>query len=217
MRIARTRVKVCGLCEPCDAHHAVLAGADALGVILAESPRQVTVAEAEEIFGVAPPMVSRIGVFVDAPADFVASAAARLRLSAVQLHGDEDPSYCGALPVPVIKAFRVAPEFDPQIIEAYRGVIAGALLDTFVPGQPGGTGKAFAWHALDPMPAWTTLIVAGGLRPVNVGVAIRALRPFAVDVSTGVEERLRHKDPAKLTAFVAAVRAADEEVGTRAY
>ncbi len=208
----RTRVKVCGLASARDAAEAVRAGADALGVILAESPRQVTIDEAEAIFAEVPPFVARVGVFVDAPAAYVEEAAARLNLAAVQFHGCESPEACAAAPAPVIKAVRVKPDFDAADVDAYRGTVAALLFDTYVEGVAGGTGRTFPWEAAGPLPDWAPVIVAGGLNPVNVGAAISALHPFGVDVSSGVEERLRHKDRFKLHAFVAAVRAADEEV-----
>lgn len=212
MRNVRTRVKVCGLASATDAAEAVRAGADALGVILAESQRQVTLTEAERIFAAVPPFVARVGVFVDAPADYVERAVARLSLAAVQFHGSETPERCAAAPAPVIKAVRVRPDFDTNELDAYRGTIAGLLFDTYVEGMDGGTGKTFPWSEVAPLPDWAPVIVAGGLTPVNVGGAIDALAPFGVDVSSGVEERLRQKDRFKLHAFVAAVRAADEEV-----
>lgn len=212
MRNGRTRVKVCGLTSALDAAEAVRAGADALGVVLAESPRQVTLTEAERIFAAVPPFVARVGVFVNAPADYVERAVARLGLAAVQFHGSESPGRCAAAPVPVIKAVRVRPGLDPADLEAYRDRVSALLLDTYVEGVDGGTGRTFPWEAVAPLPAWAPMIVAGGLNPVNVGGAIRALGPYGVDVSSGVEERLRQKDRLKLHAFVAAVRAADEEV-----
>jgi phosphoribosylanthranilate isomerase len=205
-------VKVCGLTSADDAAEAVRAGADAVGVILAESPRQVTLTEAEQIFAAVPPFVARVGVFVDAPADYVERAVARLNLAAVQFHGYETPEQCAAAPAPVIKAVRVGRDFDDSELEHYLGVVAGLLLDTLVEGVDGGSGRTFPWERVAPLPAWAPVIVAGGLNPVNVGGAIRALAPYGVDVSSGVEERLRYKDRARLHAFVAAVRAADEEV-----
>ena len=212
MRNVRTRVKVCGLTSADDAAEAVRAGADAVGVILAESPRQVTLTEAEQIFAAVPPFVARVGVFVDAPADYVERAVARLNLAAVQFHGYEAPEQCAAAPAPVIKAVRVGRDFDDRELEHYLGVVAGLLLDTLVEGVDGGSGRTFPWERVAPLPVWAPVIVAGGLNPVNVGGAIRALAPYGVDVSSGVEERLRHKDRARLHAFVAAVRTADQEV-----
>ena len=213
MRAVRTRVKVCGITTAEDARTAISAGADALGVILAPSKREVTIEEAEGILRAVPPLVGRVGVFVDAPEGFVREAIARLSLTAVQLHGGESPTFCGSMPVPVIKAMRVGEGFDPAAIEPYQGSIAAVLLDTLVAGVDGGSGRVFDWNSVEGMPQWAPVIVAGGLTPVNVTRAIRALRPFAVDVSSGVEERVRHKDRMKLMAFVAAVRAADVEDG----
>ncbi len=214
MRSVRTRVKVCGITTPVDAAAAVRAGADALGVILSDSVRQVTLEEAEAICAAVPPFVARVGVFVDAPEHFVAEAIGRLNLTAVQFHGTESPERCAATPAPVIKAVRVGVEFDPAGAEPYRGSVSALLYDTYVEGMDGGTGRTFPWEAALPLPEWAPVIVAGGLRPSNVSGAIAALSPFAVDVSSGVEERPRHKDKISLYAFVAAVRAADEEVVT---
>jgi phosphoribosylanthranilate isomerase len=211
VKVRRTRVKVCGLCSAADARAAVLAGADAVGVILVpESLRHVDADEAASILRDVPPLVARVGVFVDSPADEVVAAVHALGLTAVQLHGDESPAFCASMPVPVIKAFRVGEGFDPAVMEAYRDVVASVLLDTLVKGVSGGSGRAFAWETLPALPAIAPVVVAGGLRPSNVAAAIRALRPFGVDVSSGVEEVARHKDKNRLAAFVAAVRAADE-------
>jgi len=213
MRTFRTRVKVCGITSAFDAGAAIAAGADAIGVILTDSPRQLTIEQAERVFAAVPPFIARIGVFVDADEAEVAEAVVRLRLSAVQFHGAETAERCAAAPAPVIKALRVGESFSLlESCEPYRGAVAGLLLDTYVPGKAGGTGKTFAWERLGRIPDFVPVIVAGGLNPVNVGAAIRALRPFGVDVSSGVEEHPRAKDPYKLRAFVEAVRAADEEV-----
>jgi len=207
----RTRVKICGITTAQDAALAVRAGADAVGVVLAPSPRQVGISEAEEILAHVPPVVARIGVFVDAPADYVERAVGRLRLSAVQFHGSETPEACAAAPAPVVKAFRVGTAFDVGVMEPYRELVAAVLLDTYDPHASGGTGKTFAWSDITSLPGWAPVFLAGGLNPVNVGAAVEALRPFAVDVSSGVEERLRYKDRLKVQAFIAAVRAADAE------
>lgn len=213
MSAQRTRIKICGITNAEDAAAAVKAGADALGVVLTDGPRQVSLEEAAEALRGVPPFVARVGVFVDADPDFVNAATSLLRLSAVQFHGDESPQACDAAPAPVIKAIRVTEGFDPTAAFApYRGVAMAFLLDTFVRGMAGGTGAAFAWDAVRALPAWAPVIVAGGLTPVNVGTAVAALKPFGVDVSSGVEERRRHKDHQKMQAFCAAVRAADEEV-----
>lgn len=208
----RTRIKICGLTSVNDADGAVRAGADAVGVLLAESPRQVSVSEAEEILAAVPPFVTRVGVFVDAPGDYVEAAVSRLGLHAVQFHGDETPEQCVAAPAPVIKVFKVGTGFDTSVLEPYRGSVAAVLLDTYEPAKSGGTGKTFNWQSNLSLPGWAPFILAGGLAPANVGEAIAALCPYAVDVSSGVEERPRAKDRLLMQAFVAAVRMADAEV-----
>lgn len=215
MHTQRTRVKICGITNAEDAVAAVKAGADALGVVLTEGPRQVTLDEAADALAPVPPFVGRVGVFVDSDPVFVAEAAERLRLTALQFHGEESALECAGAPVPVIKAIHVRDggAFDAEAAFApYRGVVSAFLLDTFVRGESGGTGVPFAWEHVAPLPRWAPVIVAGGLTPVNVVAAVAALKPFGVDVSSGVEERRRHKDHDKLQAFVAAVRAADSEV-----
>lgn len=207
----RTRVKVCGVCSADDAARAVAAGADAIGVVLADSPRRLTVQEAEVVLAALPPLTARIGVFVDAEPWAVAEAVERLRLSAVQLSGTESPEYCAEMPVPVIKAFHVGDAFDLEEVGRYTGAIAAALLDTAVADLAGGTGRAFRWDAVTGRPEGLPIVVAGGLTPENVGEAIGALRPYAVDVSTGVEAVTRVKDPRLLEEFCSAVRCADGE------
>lgn len=208
----RTRIKICGLTRAEDAAAAVSAGADALGVVLAPSKRRVTLDEAAEVFAAVPPLVARVGVFVDAHADEVWEAVARLGLAAVQFHGDEAPETCAAAPVPVIKALRVGPDYSPERADAYRGAVSAVLLDTFVPGEQGGTGVAFDWYDVaGRLPRWAPVLLAGGLGPANVGAAIQALHPYAVDVSSGVESAPGVKDHRSIDAFAAAVRAADEE------
>lgn len=208
----RTRIKICGLTDPADAEGAVRAGADAVGVVLAPSSRAVTLERAEVVLAAVPPIVARLGVFVDAPEDFVAEAIERLGLAAVQYHGGETPERCAACPVPVVKAFRVREGFTTERIEPYRGSVDAVLLDTYVEGTNGGTGRAFAWERFgESVPDFAPVIVAGGLNPVNVGAAIAALRPYAVDVSSGVEELPGVKDSLKVEAFVEAVRCADAE------
>ena len=205
----RTRIEICGLTRPEDAAAAVAAGADALGVILAPSKRQVTLEQATAVFAEAPPLVARVGVFVDAHVDDVWEACARLGLHAVQFHGDEAPETCEASPVPVIKALRVSPGFDPLTVERYRGVVSALLLDTFVAGEQGGTGQAFGWREVaGRLPQWAPVLLAGGLGPDNVAEAIDVLTPFAVDVSSGVEQSPGVKDHRLIERFVAAVRSA---------
>jgi phosphoribosylanthranilate isomerase len=208
----RTRVKICGITNPGDAALAVEAGADALGVVLAPSSRRVSIAEAAGALAEVPPFVARVGVFVNADAEFVAEAIERIGLTAVQFHGDETPEACAAACVPVIKAFGVGTEFALASFEPFRGSVAALLLDKQDAAKRGGTGQTFDWQVLTRNgPGGVRLLLAGGLTPDNVGAAIRAVHPFAVDVSSGVEERPGHKDHLKVHAFMAAVRAADQE------
>jgi phosphoribosylanthranilate isomerase len=210
MRSIRTRVKVCGLTRAVDARAAVLAGADAIGVILVPGARRfVTHVEAAAVLNTAPPFVTRVGVFVDASLGDILEAVDELALDVVQLSGDEGPDLCAQLPVPVVKAFHVGPGFSARDVALFGDVIAAALLDSAVPGEHGGTGVTFDWNVVREACVGVPVIVAGGLTPANVGDSIAAARPFAVDVSSGVEATLREKDPTKLAAFMAAVRAAD--------
>ncbi len=208
----RTRVKVCGITRAEDAAAAVAAGVDALGVVLAPSKRQLTIDQAALALADVPPFVARIGVFVDAAPSFVEEAVRRIGLSAVQFHGGESPAACAAAPIPVIKALRVGTAFAATDVEPFRGSVAAFLLDTFVPGANGGTGKVFDWHEIADLPGWAHLIVAGGLHSGNVAEAVRVLRPYGVDVSSGVEDAPGIKSAERIHAFVAAVRAADQEV-----
>jgi phosphoribosylanthranilate isomerase len=208
----RTRIKICGITNAADAALAVAAGADAVGVIFAPSPRQVTVAQAAAALAGVPPLVARVGVFVDPTAEEVSAAVEVCDLTAVQLSGHESPGLCDSLEVPVLKAIHIGTDFDSQAAEPYRGHAAALLLDTLVPGKAGGTSQAFDWLTLGVLPGWAPLFIAGGLNPGNVAACIAALRPFAVDVSSGVEASPGIKDAEKIIAFCAAVRDADQEV-----
>ncbi len=205
-----TRVKICGITNPEDARTAVAAGADALGVVLAPSSRQVTLCEAVRALEGVPSEIDRIGVFVDADPAFVAEAVERIGLTYVQFHGSETPEVCASAPVPVIKVLRVGMDFALAETEPFRGSVTAFLFDTLDTRKAGGTGRTFDWQTLTRnRPGGVPLYLAGGLTPLNVGDAIRAVRPYAVDVSSGVEERPGHKDRHKIAAFMAAVRAAD--------
>jgi len=202
-----TRVKVCGVTNVSDARVAVAAGADGIGLVFAESPRRVTLSTAEQIVSQLPPLVGTVGVFVDAGADEVAEIAERLHLAAVQLHGAEAPEACQRLPYKVIKRFDIHENDTPDSLrkrmERYR--VAAYLLD---PGA--GSGRTFDWRLASALPG--PLVVSGGLTPENVGEAVRFLRPYAVDVSSGVELWPGQKDPEKIAAFVRAVRNADASI-----
>ncbi|WP_240732677.1 phosphoribosylanthranilate isomerase [Halioglobus maricola] len=189
---------------------AVACGADALGLVFyAKSPRAVTIEQAQAVAGVVPPFVTLVGLFVDHEADFVAQCAAQLPLGLLQFHGDEPASFCRQFDRPWLKALRVRPDTDiAAYCNAYQGA-RGVLLDAWKEGVPGGTGESFDW---DQVVSGLSLpvVLAGGLRPDNVGAAIAAASPFAVDVSGGVEEQPGIKDPVKIREFIAAVSAADD-------
>lgn len=206
----RTRIKICGLTRAEDVAAAVTAGADAVGFVFAPSPRRVTAEQAAAAARVAPPLVARVGVFVDPTLDEVEAAIATAGLTAVQLSGTEPPEFVSAVSVPVIKVLAVGTDFDWIEAEPYRGTAAALLLDTYVPGKAGGTSQTFHWQSAGMAPGWAPLFIAGGLRPDNVSAAVAALRPYAVDVSSGVESSPGIKDHRKIEAFSAAVRAADQ-------
>lgn len=201
-----TRIKICGITRREDALAAIEAGADAIGLVFADSPRRVSIDFACDIMEILPPFVSLVGVFVDEDNIVVRNIAERLTLDWVQLHGDESPEYCDSLCLKVIKRFNVRPS---DTAESLRNVmdrypVAGRLLD---PGR--GTGATFDWKLARGLAG--PLIVSGGLTPENVADAIRVLRPFAVDVASGVESSPGVKDVSKIRAFVAAVRRADAD------
>jgi phosphoribosylanthranilate isomerase len=200
------RVKICGVTRLEDAEAAVAAGADALGFMFYErSTRRVTLAEAAAICRQLPPLVSKVGVFVDAAIEVIEDAVARCGLDAVQLHGAESPAFCGRLARPVIKAVRVRGPETLAELEAYA--TAAWLLDAYVPGQPGGTGATFDWGlATQAVALGRPVILAGGLTATNVAAAVRQVRPYAVDVSSGVEREPGRKEAAAMRAFVQAAK-----------
>lgn len=209
------RLKVCGITRLEDARHAAEAGAWALGVILwPGSPRACPLPEAERIATALRRRVEIAGVFVNAPLDEVAAVADGVGLTMVQLHGDEGPAYCGEVArrtgAKVIKARRIATAADVTALGAFHTDFH--LADTHRPGARGGTGETFDWALLRGRRPSAPLILSGGLRPENVGDAIATVRPFAVDVASGTEARPGVKDPAKVEAFAAAVRAAGERL-----
>lgn len=209
--MGRTRIKICGLTRAEDVRAAVDAGADACGFVLARSFRQVSLERLSELAALVPPPVARIGVFVDADAEFVEQAVAAGRLSAVQFSGGESPFDCDRSPVPVLKTIAIGTDFGLERAEPFRGHAAALLLDTYHPHQAGGTAQTFDWRDVGELPGWAPVFVAGGLDGDNVGTLIATLHPYAVDVSSGVESAPGIKDPAKITAFCDAVREADEK------
>ena len=212
----RTRIKICGLTRPEDVIAVAEAGADAVGfVFYPPSPRNISFERAAELASLLPPFVTAVGLFVDPQAEFVAEALRRVPLQWLQFHGDESDAQCAALSVvpgtncclPWIKAARMRSGIDLLEFSAAHPGARGLLLDTFVEGYGGG-GKAFDW-SLVPSGLGRPLVLSGGLDPGNVGEAVRRLRPWAVDVSSGVEAAKGIKEAAKIAAFIAGVCKAD--------
>ncbi|MCO7057819.1 phosphoribosylanthranilate isomerase [Pseudomonas juntendi] len=202
------RSKICGITRIEDALAAVEAGADAIGfVFYAKSPRAVDVRQARAIIAELPPFVTTVGLFVNASRCELNEILEVVPLDLLQFHGDEAPEDCEGYHRPWIKALRVRPGDDLEAAcQRYAGA-RGILLDTYVAGVPGGTGEAFDW-SLVPARLSKPIILAGGLSAANVGEAIAQVRPYAVDVSGGVEQAKGIKDAAKIEAFMQAVRQA---------
>lgn len=206
----RVRTKICGITREEDAFAAVEAGADALGfVFVPGTPRFIGPDAARRIVDRLPPFVARVGLFVDADEATVAETITAAGLDTVQLHGDESPAFAARWRgrVKVVKAFRVRGPETVASMEAYRGCADAWLLDAYVAGTAGGTGARFDWDlAVGAVRLGVPVVLAGGLKPENVAGAVARVRPYAVDVSSGVEAAPGRKDPAKVRAFVDAVR-----------
>ncbi len=204
-----TAVKICGITRIEDALAAAHAGAHAIGLVFHRaSGRFVDAEQAGEIARKLPPFVTAVGLFVDASEDEVRSMMVRIPLQLLQFHGSEPPEYCECFGMPYLKSVRVRAGVD--LLEyAHRYASAkGLLLDAFVDGVHGGTGLGFDWGLIPaglPLP----IVLAGGLAPENVGAAIRRVRPWAVDVSSGVEREKGIKDAARIAAFIKGARDAD--------
>jgi phosphoribosylanthranilate isomerase len=201
-----TIVKICGITNVEDGLAAAGSGADALGLMFYEgSPRHIPLKTAAEIARQLPPFVIKVGVFVDAPEDTVLRAIGECGLNIVQFHGEETPEYCAQFPVMVIKAFRIR---DAKSLEALADYQTDAfLLDAHTPDKLGGTGEKFNWDlAIEAQKFDRPIFLAGGLTPENVGEAVRRVRPYAVDVSSGVEQSPGKKDHQKVAAFVKAAK-----------
>ena len=218
----RTRIKICGLTREQDVAAAVAAGADAVGFVFYEkSPRYVTPQRAAELIAGLPPFVTAVGLFVNATTEEVAATVAIAPLSLLQFHGDEDVSLChtaaSQVNRPFLRAMRVGTAtVAGDLIECdvnYRSgsrLFAGLLLDTLVDGY-GGSGKVFDW-SLIPKELAPQVVLSGGLSVQNATDAVVRVRPYAVDISSGVEQEKGIKDPAKIRAFIDAVRQADATI-----
>lgn len=206
--MSAVRSKICGITRIEDALAAVEAGADAIGLVFyAKSPRAVTVPQARAIIAALPPFVTTVGLFVNASRCELTEMLEAVPLDLLQFHGDESPAECEGFNRPWIKALRVRPGDDLEAQCRHYANASGILLDTYVAGVPGGTGEAFDW-SLIPERLSKPIILAGGLSVDNVGAAIAQVRPYAVDVSGGVEQAKGIKDPARIEAFMRAVRQA---------
>jgi phosphoribosylanthranilate isomerase len=209
------KIKICGITNVEDAFSAVELGADALGFVFAKSPRQVDPEAASAIIAAVPASVAKVGVFVDEDPGRVREIAATCGLTTIQLHGSEAPDACeGFMPL-VIKAIRLKDERSLEGLGAYVGKSAGFVLDTFSSGRKGGTGMTFDWSlAVKAKRFAVPIILAGGLNPQNVRTALETVRPYGVDVSSGVEERPGRKRRSLLKAFIEQVRCYEhEEIG----
>lgn len=199
------KVKICGIRGREEARAAVEAGADALGFILAESRRRVTPGMVREICRGLPPLVARVGVFVNEDPRRVKEIAGECGLDILQFHGQETPSYLEGFTHKKVKAFALKDRDSLKDISSYRGAADAFLLDTYLPGLAGGTGKAFNWDLVKGVPRDRPLVLAGGLGPANILEALERVKPYAVDVSSGVETGGK-KDPEKIREFIYKVR-----------
>jgi phosphoribosylanthranilate isomerase len=206
----RTRIKICGITRKEDALTAAEFGADALGFVFYEkSPRYVSIKAAAEICDSVSPFVTKVGLFVNAEESEVRRVIDNVKLDLLQFHGDELPEYCEKFNLPYIKAIRAKDKESIQYsIEAHAKAI-GVLVDSYVPGIPGGTGNIFDW-SLIPEKDKHKVILAGGLNSGNIAEAITAVKPYAVDVSGGVEQSKGIKDREKIIQFIKEVASADK-------
>ena len=206
--MSRTRIKICGLTRAQDVRAAVDHGADAIGfVFYASSPRAVSIAQAAALVALLPPFVASVGLFVNATEDDINCVLERVPLQLLQFHGDEAEADCARFGRPWIKAARMRAGVDLVEFASLHPGASGILVDAFVEGYGGG-GKTFDW-SLIPRGFGRPLVLSGGLDADNVVDAVRRIRPWAVDVSSGVESDKGIKDTAKIAAFIAGVRDAD--------
>ncbi len=201
------RVKVCGITCLEDAQMAVQSGADALGFIFAPSPRRIRPEKAREMINGVPPFVKTVGVFVDERPHVVRQIMQFCGLDLIQFHGEESPEACGEFMPRAIKAFRIRDGSMLPSIRHYQGKIRAMLLDAFCHERAGGTGQTFDWDiAVTAKGLRIPVILSGGLNPSNIGDAISKVKPFAVDVNSGIEERPGKKDPLLMKELMAKIK-----------
>ena len=200
------RIKICGITRVEDALTAAQLGVDAVGFIFAgKSPRYISPENAAKIVAQLPPFVSRVGVFKDEKVESIIAVAREVSLDSIQLHGSEAPSLCRKIPYPVIKVLGLRPNFDFAELESYP--VAGILLDTWNHGLQGGTGIAGDWDlARKITDRYDRILLAGGLGPSNLEAALSAVRPYGVDINSGVEIKPGMKNPQKMREAVRIIR-----------
>jgi phosphoribosylanthranilate isomerase len=204
------RIKICGITNLDDALAAIEAGADALGFVFCEdSPRNIPLPLAARLLQALPPFIARVGVFANLPEQSVREVIGQCGIDTLQFHGDEPPELCRRFELQVVKAFRVRDEHSLRAMVKYK--TAAWLLDSYLPGKLGGTGERFNWDlARQAIHLGNRVILAGGLTPANVAEAVRQVRPYAVDVSSGVERVPGRKDHQKVRDFIRAAKFAIE-------
>ncbi|PPC87996.1 MAG: phosphoribosylanthranilate isomerase [Methylotenera sp.] len=203
----RTRVKICGITRIDDALEAVRCGADAIGLVFySASPRHVTVQQAQQIVATLPPFVSVVALFVNAAQSEIEAVISTVRVDIVQFHGDETAAECERIKLPYFKAIRVKPDTNLLQYEVEFSSAKALLLDTYSDSAYGGTGHVFDWDLI-PKNMTKLVILAGGLTAENVGLAIEKVKPYAVDISGGVELSKGVKDAKKMADFMQSVRA----------
>ena len=199
------KIKICGFTIAENARQAALAGVDAIGLnFYTKSPRHVNISSAREIVAALPPFVNKVGLFVNANPSLIDEVLCEVALDTLQFHGDESPSDCAQYEMPFIKAIRISPEVDLIKTANEYSQASALLLDTYQPDVYGGSGKSFDW-SLANIELDLPIILAGGLTPENVSVAINIAQPYAVDVSSGVESAKGLKDIDKIRAFISSV------------
>lgn len=206
----RTRIKICGITRPEDGLEAARLGADAIGLVFyGASPRHVTPPQAQAVLAALPPFVTRVGLFVDATVAEVRRVLDTVALDLLQFHGNETPEYCAQFGRSFIKVVRMREGVDLAAEAGRYAAAQGLLLDTYLPGTPGGTGSAFDWGRV-PQGLAKPIILAGGLTAENVAEAVRQVRPYAVDVSGGVEQAKGIKSAEKMAAFIRGVESVQD-------
>ena len=205
------RIKICGITNPKDAQIDSDLGADALGFVFAKgSPRTITPEAAGNIICKLPPFIVPVGVFVDSPLEEILSIIEYTGIQCVQLHGNESPFECMKINIPVIKAFKMHEHFRADALISFK--VSAYLLDTYVEGVTGGTGKTFDWNIAVEAKAYGRIILAGGLNPGNIKDAIRKVQPYGIDISSGVESEPGKKDRRKLQQLFTTIHSLREEM-----